>query len=178
MAYCIKCGSQTDWLIPELDTHPRDVCTRCDYIHYVNPSPIVGVLPIYKGKVLLCKRNIEPKKNFWTLPAGFMEVNESIEEGALRELDEEAGVSAKIVFLQSVFSMTYVNQVYMMFLGQLDSDRCNPGEETLEARFFLKEEVPWDELAFKPVTFSLKAYFKDPDSRETVVGSDYLYPQM
>ena len=117
MSYCIKCGHIMDSKVPEMDTHPRLVCNNCGYIHYVNPTPVVGVLPIYNNQILLCKRNIEPRKNLWTLPAGFMEVDETVEQGALRELQEEAGVTAEIIRLHSVFSITHVNQIYIMFFG-------------------------------------------------------------
>ena len=106
---------------PAGDTHPRDVCKDCGFIHYENPKIITGVLPIWEGKLLLCKRAINPRKNYWTFPCGYLENGETIEEGALREADEEAGIFVKLDQLLTVYSVPHVHQVHLFFLGHMSS---------------------------------------------------------
>lgn len=158
--FCPNCATATRNAIPEMDDHPRDICDACDYIHYDNPNIIVGTLPYYEDKVLLCKRNIEPRKGYWTLPAGFMEMDESVEEGAKRETDEEAGADYSLGRLFCHYSVPNIGQVYLLFLAELNSLEFNPGFETQVAQLFSKEEIPWEEVAFQSVEFCLKKYFK------------------
>ncbi len=143
------------------DTRERAVCPACDTIHYENPLNVVGTVPYWDDKVLLCKRNIEPRWGKWTLPAGFMELGESTLAGAARETDEEAGAKIEMGPLLSVISVPRVGQVHLFYLARLLSDQFAPGHETLEARLFAQDEVPWDEIAFKTVKETLLRYFED-----------------
>ena len=143
------------------DTHQRAVCPSCDTIHYENPLNVVGTVPHWGDKVLLCKRNIEPRWGKWTLPAGFMELNETTAQGAARETDEEAGAQIEMEGLITVLSVPRVGQVHLYYRARLLSDRFNPGPETIEARLFTESEIPWDELAFKTVKETLLCFFED-----------------
>jgi ADP-ribose pyrophosphatase YjhB (NUDIX family) len=130
-------------------------------VHYENPLNVVGTVPHFGERVLLCKRNIEPRKGKWTLPAGFMELGESTSEGAARETIEEAGALFNMGELLTVMSVPRVGQVHLYYLAELTSDQFNPGFETQEARLFLESEIPWEELAFRTVQETLKHYFED-----------------
>ncbi len=143
------------------DTRQRAVCPACDAIHYENPLNVVGTVPYLGDKVLLCKRNIEPRWGKWTLPAGFMELGETTAEGAARETGEEAGAQIEIGPLFSVMSVPKVGQVHLFYLARLLSDRFDPGHETIEARLFAEDEVPWEEIAFRTVKETLQRYFQD-----------------
>jgi ADP-ribose pyrophosphatase YjhB (NUDIX family) len=143
------------------DTRVRAVCPVCNTIHYENPLNVVGTVPHLGDKVLLCKRNIEPRWGKWTLPAGFMELGETAAQGAMRETDEEAGAQIELEDLLTVLSVPRVGQVHMYWRAKLLSDRFDPGHETIEARLFTEDEIPWDEIAFKTVQETLKCYFAD-----------------
>ena len=122
---------------------------------------MVGTVPHWGDQVLLCKRNIEPRWGKWTLPAGFMELNETTAQGAARETDEEAGAQIEMEGLITVLSVPRVGQVHLYYRARLLSDRFNPGPETIEARLFSEDEIPWDEIAFKTVKETLLCYFED-----------------
>ena len=143
------------------DTRQRTVCPQCQTIHYENPLNVVGTIPVLGEAVLLCKRNIEPRKGKWTLPAGFMELGETLAEGAARETTEEAGAQFEMQGLFSVLNVARVGQVHFFFRAQLTSDQFAPGHETMEARLFEEHEIPWDDLAFRTVKETLKAFFAD-----------------
>ena len=143
------------------DTRQRAVCPQCQTIHYENPLNVVGTIPVLGEAVLLCKRNIEPRKGKWTLPAGFMELGETLAEGAARETTEEAGAQFEMQELFSVLNVARVGQVHFFFRAQLTSDQFAPGHETMEARLFAEHEIPWDDLAFRTVKETLKAFFAD-----------------
>ena len=148
------------------DTRQRAVCPQCQTIHYENPLNVVGTIPVLGEGVLLCKRNIEPRKGKWTLPAGFMELGETLAEGAARETTEEAGAQFEMQGLFSVLNVARVGQVHFFFRAQLTSDQFAPGHETMEARLFEEHEIPWDDLAFRTVKETLKAFFADRQSGE------------
>jgi len=148
------------------DTRQRAVCPQCQTIHYENPLNVVGTIPVLGEAVLLCKRNIEPRKGKWTLPAGFMELGETLAEGAARETTEEAGAQFEMQGLFSVLNVARVGQVHFFFRAQLTSDQFAPGHETMEARLFAEHEIPWDDLAFRTVKETLKAFFADRQSGE------------
>ena len=148
------------------DTRQRAVCPQCQTIHYENPLNVVGTIPVLGEAVLLCKRNIEPRKGKWTLPAGFMELGETLAEGAARETTEEAGAQFEMQGLFSVLNVARVGQVHFFFRAQLTSDQFAPGHETMEARLFSEHEIPWDDLAFRTVKETLKAFFADRQSGE------------
>lgn len=143
------------------DTRERAVCPACGTIHYQNPLNVVGTVPYWGERILLCKRNIEPRWGKWTLPAGFMELGETTAQGAARETDEEAGAKFEMEGLQSVLSVPRVGQVHIYYRARLLSDVFDPGHETIEARLFTEDEIPWDELAFKTVRETLLSFFED-----------------
>jgi ADP-ribose pyrophosphatase YjhB (NUDIX family) len=143
------------------DTHERAVCPACDTVHYENPLNVVGTVPYLGNKVLLCKRNIEPRWGKWTLPAGFMELGETTAEGALRETHEEAGAQIELEGLFTVLSVPRVGQVHLFYRARLLSDAFDPGWETLEARLFEQGEIPWEEIAFRTVKETLERFFAD-----------------
>ena len=160
--HCKDCGTAVTYRVPDDgDTKERAVCSACGTTHYENPLNVVGTVPHWGDQVLLCKRNIEPRWGKWTLPAGFMELNETTSQGAARETDEEAGAQFEIQDLFSVINVARVGQVHMFYRARLLSDQFKPGHETIEARLFTEAEIPWDELAFKTVKETLIRYFAD-----------------
>jgi len=162
MKFCSVCGSSDIALrIPPGDSLPRFVCAACGAIHYQNPKVVVGCLPEHDDQVLLCKRAIEPRYGKWTLPAGFLENGESLGAGAQRETLEEASARVALSELYTVISLPYINQVYVMFRAHRLGLDFGPGSESLEVRLFREEEVPWEELAFRTITRTLRNYFLD-----------------
>lgn len=160
--HCRECGTAVVYRIPDDgDTRPRAVCPACHTIHYENPLNVVGTVPVLGDRVLLCKRNIEPRWGKWTLPAGFMELDETTSQGAARETDEEAGARFEIGPLFSVLNVRRVGQVHLFYRATLQSDLFAPGTETIEARLFTEDEIPWDELAFRTVKETLTRFFAD-----------------
>lgn len=160
--YCRECGTAVDYRIPDDgDTRERAVCPACGTIHYINPLLVVGTVPYWGDQVLLCKRAIEPRHGKWTLPAGFMELGETMAQGAARETAEEAGAEVEMGPLFSTMSVPRVGQVHVFYLARLLSDRFDPGTESLEARLFTEAEVPWDEIAFATVRETLRRFFAD-----------------
>jgi ADP-ribose pyrophosphatase YjhB (NUDIX family) len=161
MNFCGQCGKPIHLIIPAGDQKFRSVCSSCGMVHYENPRMIVGCLPRWEDKVLMCKRTNEPKAGKWTLPAGFLENDETVEAGAMRETLEEANAEVEIVRLLSVYSVPIVSQVYLFFLADLKNLDFRPGTETEIARLFSKREMPWDEIAFSSVRFTLEKYFSN-----------------
>lgn len=160
--HCRNCGTALVYRIPDDgDTRERGVCPACHTVHYENPLNVVGTIPVLGERVLLCKRNIEPRLGKWTLPAGFMELHESVAEGAARETLEEAGAQFEMGDFFSLVNIARVGQVHLFYQARLLSDQFNPGHETQEARLFTEAEVPWDEIAFRTVSETLRRYFAD-----------------
>jgi ADP-ribose pyrophosphatase YjhB (NUDIX family) len=160
--HCKNCGSAVVYRLPDDgDTKQRAVCPACHTVHYENPLNVVGTVAHLGDRVLLCKRNIEPRWGKWTLPAGFMELGETTDEGAARETDEEAGAKFEMQALFTVISVPRVGQVHLFYLARLLTDEFNPGHETIEARLFTEDEIPWDEIAFRTVRETLTRYFAD-----------------
>jgi len=159
--HCRACGTAVAYLIPPDDNRERAVCPACGLVHYENPLNVVGTVPIWGAQVLLCKRAIEPRRGFWTLPAGFLELGETTAEGALRETIEEAGAQVDLGPLFSVLNVARVGQVHLFYLATMRSQALDPGSETLEARLFREDEVPWDEIAFRTVRETLRYFFDD-----------------
>ena len=160
--HCRACGHAVTYRLPDDgDTRHRAICNACQTIHYENPLNVVGTVPYLGDRVLLCLRNIEPRRGKWTLPAGFMEMGETTAQGAGRETDEEAGANFEIEGLFSVLSVPRVGQVHMFYRARLLNDRFDPGPETIEARLFTEDEIPWDEIAFRTVRETLLRYFDD-----------------
>jgi len=162
MKFCSHCGSAAlEQRIPEGDTLPRWVCASCGTIHYQNPKVVVGCLPDWQGRVLLCRRAIDPRRGLWTLPAGFLENGETLVTGAARETAEEAGARVEVGELYTVISLPQINQVYVMFRARLLDLGFEPGTESLEVRLFEEQAVPWNELAFRTIARTLRLYFLD-----------------
>ena len=160
--HCKQCGTAVVYRLPDDgDTKERAVCVSCNTVHYENPLNVVGTVPHWGDKVLLCKRNIEPRWGKWTLPAGFMELGETTAQGAARETDEEAGAEFEMQDLLTLINVPRVGQVHLFYRARLIHDRFNPGTETIEARLFAEEEIPWDEIAFRTVRETLERYFAD-----------------
>ncbi len=147
--------------VPLGDNRERDCCDHCGTIHYVNPRPVVGTIPVWRDRILLCKRAIEPRYGRWTLPAGFMEIGETTAEGALRETLEEAGARVELGPVYTMFDVPYVEQVHIFFRAQLLDLDFAPGAESLEVRLFAEREIPWDQIAFRTVALTLRHYLED-----------------
>lgn len=144
--------------VPEGDNRPRAVCVACGTIHYQNPKLVVGTVPVWQGSILLCRRAIEPRRGFWTLPAGFMEIGETLAEAALRETWEEALARVELGTLFSVVDVVHGAQVHVFFAARLTTADFGAGTETLETRLFLPGEIPWSELAFASNRIALEQY--------------------
>lgn len=165
MNYCSHCGSdQIAFRVPAGDSLPRHVCDQCGSIHYLNPKVVVGSLPVWEDKVLLCKRAIEPRYGWWTLPAGFLENGETLESGAMRETLEEAKARVALDPLYTVISLPHISQIYVMFRARLTDLEFGPGEESLEVRLFDEAEIPWEQIAFRTISRTLRLFFADRHS--------------
>ena len=177
MKFCSNCGNPVSFKIPSGDNRERHICDHCGTIHYQNPRIIAGTLPVVGDKVLLCRRAIEPRLGFWTLPAGFMENGETTQEAAARETVEEADARVDIQGLYMVFNLPHISQVYIFFRADVIDGQYGIGVESLESRLFEEHEIPWSELAFPTVARALKHYFADRKSGEFPVRvEDITYP--
>lgn len=161
MKFCSLCAGDIRRMIPDDDNRERSVCTKCETIHYVNPKVIAGCLPVYGDQVLLCKRAIEPRLGYWTLPAGFLENGETMEDGAHRETWEEAEAKVENSVLYTMFSLPHISQIYAFYRGDLVDGKFGIGTESLDSALFSEADIPWDNLAFPVVTDTLKHYFRD-----------------
>jgi ADP-ribose pyrophosphatase YjhB (NUDIX family) len=160
MKFCSNCGSSAlEWKIPEGDNRPRFVCGNCETIHYQNPKVVAGCLPVWGDKVLLCRRAIEPGYGLWNVPSGYLENGESVGEGAIREVWEEAAAKVELQYLISLYNIERINQVYLQFVGELVDGAFGIGEESLECTLFTEEEIPWEDIAFTSSVFTLKRFF-------------------
>lgn len=176
MNFCSICGTSVSWVIPADDNRERHVCDdpSCNTIHYENPRIITGSLPVSGERVLLCKRAIEPRHGYWTLPAGFLENGETTEQGALRESWEEAKATLKTTSLYTLFDLPHINQVYFFYKAELADHNFGAGEESLEVKLFTEDEIPWEDLAFPVVEETLKYYFDDRKKQEFTFRSKVL----
>ncbi len=159
--FCSLCGHAITLRIPPGDNRERACCDACGTIHYVNPKMVVGTVPVWGDQVLLCRRAIEPRRNYWTLPAGFLEVNETAGAGAIRETDEEAGARIILGPLFTMLDVVHVHQVHVFYRAELLDTDFAPGEESLEVQLFGEADIPWDELAFRTVSTTLRHFFAD-----------------
>jgi ADP-ribose pyrophosphatase YjhB (NUDIX family) len=159
--FCSHCGAPVTVRVPPGDNLPRHVCTRCGTIHYVNPKIVAGVIPEWGDTILLCRRAIEPRYGLWTLPAGFMENQETTAQAAAREAREEANAEVHELALYGLFNLPHISQVYVMFRGRLRNGIASAGEESLEVQLFGESEIPWADLAFPVVRETLELYFED-----------------
>jgi ADP-ribose pyrophosphatase YjhB (NUDIX family) len=162
MKFCSKCGSaRLAWEVPAGDSRSRHVCAECGEIFYENPKIVAGCIPVWGEQLLLCRRAIEPRLGWWTLPAGFMENGETTAEAAARECWEEATTAVEIGDLFALFNLPQINQVYMMFRAALPALDFAPGIESLECALYTEDEIPWSELAFPTITHTLRFFFAD-----------------
>jgi len=161
IAHCSACGAKVEYRVPEGDTHARAVCPACGHIQYQNPKVVVGSVPVWEDRILLCRRAIEPRHGKWTLPAGFMEQQETAPEGAAREALEEATARVEIEQLYTLFSVPHISQVYLIFRARLLDLDFSPGIESLEVKLVEERDIPWDELAFASVRRTLAHFFED-----------------
>ncbi len=165
MKFCSDCAHPVALAIPEGDNRPRYVCAHCEAIHYQNPKLVIGSLPVWEQdgelQVLLCKRAIEPRYGYWTLPAGFMENNETTAEAAMRETEEEAGADIELGPLFSLLNVAHVHQVHLFYLARLRALDFAAGIESLDVRLFSERDIPWDELAFPTIRKTLELFFAD-----------------
>jgi ADP-ribose pyrophosphatase YjhB (NUDIX family) len=157
--HCRRCGTAVDYRVPPEDNRARAVCPACGEIHYENPLNVVGTLPVWGEQVLLCRRAIEPRRGLWTLPAGFMELGETVAEGAVRETTEEAGARIALDGLFAVMNVVPAGQVHFFYRARMLDETLDPGPETLEARLFREDEIPWEQIAFRTVRQTLQHYF-------------------
>lgn len=161
MNFCSICGEKVSLLVPDGDNRLRHVCDHCGTIHYQNPKIVTGCIPEWNDEILLCRRAIEPKKGLWTLPAGFMENQETNMEGAAREANEEANADVRDMSLFAIFSIPHINQVYTFYRGTLHEGKASAGDESEEVALVAEQDIPWDKLAFPVVIETLKLYFRD-----------------
>lgn len=161
MKFCSNCGAAVVRRVPPGDTLPRWVCDECGVVHYRNPLLVVGSLPERDGRILLCRRAIEPRYGYWTLPAGFMENDETAGQGALRETMEEAGARIELGEPFSLISVPHVNQVHLFYRARLLDTDFKPGEETMEVAMYEEARIPWKDIAFRTVGRTLKLWFAD-----------------
>jgi ADP-ribose pyrophosphatase YjhB (NUDIX family) len=171
MNFCSACGSPVSLRNPEGDHLARYVCDICGVVHYQNPKLIVGCVPEHQGRILLCRRAIEPRLGFWTIPAGFMENGETTQEGARRESFEEAQARVEIGSLLAVVHVLHADQVHVMFRANLPEPQFGPAPESLEVVLFAEDEIPWSDIAFRSVDFALRRYF---DDRRSGVENHYF----
>jgi ADP-ribose/FAD diphosphatase len=170
MKFCSDCGSALARRIPSGEDRERLVCSSCARVHYVNPVIVVGCLVERDGEVLLCRRAIEPAHGKWTIPAGFLELNESMADGASRETAEEALASVEIIAPHSQLELTHIGQLHMTYRARMLSDEFAPGVESLECAFFRPEDIPWQDMAFPAGIFALRLRFEDRDSPHLHLG--------
>lgn len=161
MKYCSTCGHPVEQRIPAGDNRHRYVCPNCATIHYQNPRIVAGTVPIWENKVLLCRRAIEPRHGYWTLPAGFMENSETTVEAAVRETLEEALANVNIEDLYTIIHVPHIDQVHMFYRASLTDGQFGAGEESLESALFAVDEIPWDELSFPTVRRTLEHFVED-----------------
>ena len=161
MKFCSNCGAPVTIKVPPGDTLPRHVCDACHAIHYQNPRMVVGCIPEWEDRILLCRRAIEPRHGLWTVPAGYMENGETTFQGARRETLEEANARVEIGSLYALYNIPHIHQVYILFRARLLDTDISPGAETLEVRLFVESEIPWDRIAFASVRSTLTHYYDD-----------------
>lgn len=161
MKFCSVCGHAVSVRVPAGDNRERFVCSNCGTVHYQNPRNVVGTIPVWGEQVLLCRRAIEPRYGYWTLPAGFMELDETTSEAAARETLEEAGARVEIQSLFSLLNVPHVHQVHLFYLARLLDIEILAGEESLEVKLFEEQDIPWQEIAFPTVGQTLRFFFAD-----------------
>lgn len=175
--FCSHCGEKVELRVPAGDNLPRHTCGACGTIHYVNPRLVIGSLPVWEDRILLCKRAIEPRLGFWTLPAGFMELGETTEQAAMRETLEEANARVELAGLYTMFSVPHAEQVHLFYRARLLDLNFAAGTESLEVELFSEADIPWKEIAFRTVSTTLQHFFADRSAGEYQFRSGALPPQ-
>ena len=160
--FCGQCGAPVKRRVPAGEDREREVCPVCKFVHYRNPIPVVGCVPDHGGRILLCRRAIEPRLGYWTVPAGFMELNETLEEAAQRETLEEACARVRLGELFSIVNLPAAGQVHFFFRAELPDGKFAPGPESLETHLFAAQEIPWKEIAFRSGIIALRRYLDGP----------------
>ena len=178
MKFCSQCGKPITQRIPEGDARLRFVCDHCSTTHYQNPNIITGTLPVWGDKVLLCRRAIGPRRGYWTLPAGFMENGETIEQAAARETLEEACARVSSLSLYTLIDLPYINQVHIFYRAELVDLDFSAGIESLEVKLFDEADIPWSELAFRTVGRTLECFFYDRRQHLFTVRNESVAPMM
>ena len=176
MKFCSQCGAQVTLRIPEGDSRLRYVCEHCHTIHYQNPNIVAGTVPVWEGKVLLCRRAIEPRLGYWTLPAGFMENGESVEQAARRETIEEACATLEDLHLHMMVDVPHINQVHIFYRANMVNGEYAAGVESLDVKLFDEADIPWSDLAFNTVRRALECFFIDRGRDVFTVHTDCLHP--
>lgn len=161
MKFCSSCGARVAIRIPAGDSLPRHVCDACGTIHYHNPKLVVGALAEWEGRILLCRRAIEPRRGYWTLPAGFMENGESTAQAAARETLEEACAHIEVDAMYTLIDVPHISQVHIIYRARLLDPAFRAGEESLDVALFDEADIPWDEIAFRTIALTLRHYFED-----------------
>jgi ADP-ribose pyrophosphatase YjhB (NUDIX family) len=161
MNFCSSCGQRLQFAIPPGDDRARFVCDACGTIHYQNPRVVVGCIPEHERRVLLCRRAIEPRHGLWTLPAGYLENGETLAACAERETREEAGARIADLVPYLMFNICHISQIYLMFRARMADLDFAAGKESLEVKLFTEGEIPWDRIAFRVISETLKTYFSD-----------------
>lgn len=161
MKYCSECGARVSHRIPDGDRLPRHVCDQCGTIHYANPKVVAGALVEWEDQILMCRRAIEPRHGFWTLPAGFMENNESCGEAAIRETFEEAGARIELGPMFAFVDIPHISQIHIVYRARLLDLDFKPGDESLEVALMAEQDIPWSEIAFRSVSYALGCFFDD-----------------
>ena len=176
--FCTQCGHRVEHRIPDDDTRVRAVCPQCGFVHYDNPKMVVGTIAVHKGKILLCRRAIEPGYGLWTLPAGFMDCGESLSEGALRETMEEA--CARVQLIEPVYHVVdipFIGQTHFFFRADLPTAEFGAGDETLESRLFAPDELPWGEIVFESSRATLRVWLEDQQSGQFNTCHSLIQPK-
>jgi len=161
MRYCSNCGTNVTLRVPEGDDRPRFVCDACQTIHYQNPKVVVGCIPEWEGKILFCRRAIEPRNGMWTLPAGYLENQETLAEGAKRETFEESRAGVDALSPYAIFNLPFIDQIYIMFRATLKNTEFGPTHESSDVKLIDEKDIPWENLAFRVIREALVLYLAD-----------------
>jgi ADP-ribose pyrophosphatase YjhB (NUDIX family) len=161
MKYCSDCGAPVSLRVPDGDLLPRFVCGSCGVVHYQNPKIVVGCVPEFEGRILICKRAIEPRVGYWTVPAGFLENGETLQQGAAREAHEEALAKVEILSLLTIVHVLPAHQVHVFFRARLLDPEIGAGPESLDARLVTADELPWADIAFPSTDYTLRRFLED-----------------
>lgn len=164
MNYCSQCGEKVVLTVPANDDRPRHVCPACGTVHYQNPKLVVGCIPVWEGRILMCRRDIEPRKGYWTLPAGFLENGETTAAGARRETFEETGSRVADLAPYLMVDIVYIHQIYLMYRCRLQALNFHPTRESSAVKLVAEAEIPWDEIAFTVIEKTLHHYLRDRSS--------------